>query len=82
MDDENQETEVFDTIKMRTTILNGVSDKQQKFKASNNNNNSLEDDLKWVEENVPATLTEAALPGLVDSEEEIANTKFEASKMD
>ena len=44
--------------------------------------NSIEDDLKWVEENVPATLAETALPALVDSEEEVINTRFEISKMD
>ena len=53
-----------------------VQNKQQKQA------NSIEEDLKWVEENVPASLAENALPGMVDSEEEIANTKFEASKMD
>ncbi|XP_055547052.1 transmembrane protein 87A isoform X2 [Wyeomyia smithii] len=39
-----------------------------------------EDDLKWVEENIPAAIAEAALP-VLDSDEEIVNTKFEVSKM-
>lgn len=39
-----------------------------------------EDDLKWVEENIPAALADAALP-IIDSDEEILNTKFEVSKM-
>ncbi|XP_058826390.1 transmembrane protein 87A [Topomyia yanbarensis] len=39
-----------------------------------------EDDLKWVEDNIPAAIAEAALP-VLDSDEEIVNTKFEVSKM-
>jgi hypothetical protein len=43
---------IADTVKMRTkTISKTTKDQNQK--------SSLEDDLKWVEENVPATLTEA-----------------------
>lgn len=39
-----------------------------------------EDDLRWVEENIPAAIADAALP-ILDSDEEIVNTKFEVSKM-
>lgn len=39
-----------------------------------------EDDLKWVEDNIPAAIADAALP-VLDSDEEIVNTKFEVSKM-
>jgi len=81
MDDENQENEIFDTIKMRTTVINNSGAKSGE-QAQQKQANSIEEDLKWVEENVPASLAENALPGLVDSEEEVANTKFEASKMD
>ncbi|XP_076037637.1 transmembrane protein 87A [Oratosquilla oratoria] len=42
---------------------------------------SVEDDLKWVEENIPSTIADSALP-LLDSDEEIVNTKFEMSKME
>lgn len=38
--------------------------------------NSLDSDLRWVEENIPTS----TLP-LLDSDEEIINTKFEVSKM-
>ena len=74
--DEEQETEVFDSLKMRSTKISTTKVKDA------NQKSTLEDDLKWVEENVPATLTEAALPGLVDSEEEIMTTRLEMSKMD
>ncbi|XP_058059667.1 transmembrane protein 87A [Anopheles bellator] len=39
-----------------------------------------EDNLKWVEDNIPAAIADAALP-VLDSDEEIINTKFEVSKM-
>jgi len=41
-----------------------------------------EDDIKWLEENIPASLVDAALPALVDSDEEIMTTKFERNKME
>jgi len=41
---------------------------------------SIEDDLKWVEENIPTSLVESGIP-LLDSEEEIMTTRFELSKM-
>lgn len=83
-DDENeeQENEIFDSVKMRTTVMINGEHQTKKEKRDAKQANSIEEDLKWVEENVPATLTEAALPGMVDSEEEVQTTKFEASKMD
>lgn len=39
-----------------------------------------DEDLKWVEENIPAAIADAALP-IIDSDEEIINTRFEVSKM-
>ncbi|KAJ8418038.1 hypothetical protein AAFF_G00137470 [Aldrovandia affinis] len=41
-----------------------------------------DEDLKWVEENIPASLTDVALPILLDSDEEIMTTKYEMSKME
>ncbi|XP_066534564.1 transmembrane protein 87A isoform X2 [Hoplias malabaricus] len=41
-----------------------------------------DEDLKWVEENIPASLTDVALPVLLDSDEEIMTTKYEMSKME
>lgn len=82
--DDNQENEIFDSVKMRTKVT--TSDETSADKAAKNsktaNSNNIEDELKWVEENVPSTITEAALPGLADSEEEIMTTRFEISKMD
>ncbi|KAJ1519325.1 hypothetical protein ONE63_004624 [Megalurothrips usitatus] len=39
-----------------------------------------EEDLKWVEDNIPAYLSDSALP-ILDSDEEATNTRFEVSKM-
>lgn len=39
-----------------------------------------EDDLRWVEENIPTAIADATLP-VLDSDEEIINTRFEVSKM-
>nr|CAB3267119.1 transmembrane protein 87A-like [Phallusia mammillata] len=41
-----------------------------------------EEDLKWIEENIPQTLADAALPALLDSDEEVLTTKYEMSKME
>ncbi|XP_072346397.1 transmembrane protein 87A isoform X2 [Scyliorhinus torazame] len=44
--------------------------------------NRMDEDLKWVEENIPSSLTDVALPTLLDSDEEIMTTRFEISKME
>ena len=41
-----------------------------------------EEDLKWIEENIPQTVADAALPVLLDSDEEVVTTKYEMSKME
>nr|XP_020459733.1 transmembrane protein 87B isoform X2 [Monopterus albus] len=43
---------------------------------------SPDEDLKWVEENIPSSLTDVALPVLLDSDEEIMTTKYEMSKLE
>jgi len=47
---------------------------------SRNATTTEEDDLRWVEENIPSSMADSALP-ILDSDEEIINTKFEVSKM-
>uniref|UniRef100_A0A8C7XTM3 Zgc:162698 n=1 Tax=Oryzias sinensis TaxID=183150 RepID=A0A8C7XTM3_9TELE len=42
----------------------------------------VDEDLKWVEENIPSSMADVALPPLLDSDEEIVTTKFEMSKME
>ncbi|XP_052039289.1 transmembrane protein 87A isoform X2 [Apodemus sylvaticus] len=65
--------ESFEGMKMRST-------KQEPN--GNSKANKTEDDLKWVEENVPSSVTDVALPALLDSDEERMITHFERSKME
>ncbi|XP_038164436.1 transmembrane protein 87A isoform X1 [Cyprinodon tularosa] len=44
--------------------------------------NKVDEDLKWVEENIPSSMADMALPPLLDSDEETQTTKFEMSKME
>nr|XP_033808770.1 transmembrane protein 87A isoform X2 [Geotrypetes seraphini] len=75
-EDEQKEpmlTESFEGMKMR-------SSKQETN--GNVKSSKAEDDLKWVEENVPSSVTDVALPSLLDSDEERMITHFERSKME
>ncbi|XP_029808827.1 transmembrane protein 87A isoform X1 [Suricata suricatta] len=67
--------ESFEGMKMRST-------KQEPNGNSKVNKAQQEDDLKWVEENVPSSVTDVALPALLDSDEERMITHFERSKME
>uniref|UniRef100_A0A8C5MLU8 Transmembrane protein 87A n=1 Tax=Leptobrachium leishanense TaxID=445787 RepID=A0A8C5MLU8_9ANUR len=75
-DDELQEPmlkESFEGMKMRSS------------KQETNGNpkvSKAEEDLKWVEENIPSSVTDVALPALLDSDEERMITHFERSKME
>ncbi|KAM4829887.1 transmembrane protein 87A isoform 3-T3 [Thomomys bottae] len=61
-------------MKMRST--------KQEQNGNSKVNKAQEDDLKWVEENVPSSVTDVALPALLDSDEERMITHFERSKME
>lgn len=69
-EDETSMNDAFEGMKMRGKQANG-SPKQR----------SIDDDLKWVEENIPTSVTDKALPSLLDSDEEMMTTKYEMSKM-
>ncbi|XP_040207018.1 transmembrane protein 87B [Rana temporaria] len=82
MDDSDDEEEVFlvtdhlaEGMKLRGTKSepNGTA----KPTASN-----MDEDLKWVEENIPSSFADVALPVLLDSDEEIMMTKYEMSKIE
>lgn len=77
-DEDEEEHFVSDIygVKMRGT--RSTSPKPQHLKPSNST--TEEDDLRWVEENIPTAIADATLPTL-DSDEEIINTRFEVSKM-
>ncbi|NXP54801.1 TM87A protein, partial [Heliornis fulica] len=65
-------------------ILEGMKMRSTKQEPNGNvkANKAQEDDLKWVEENVPSSVTDVALPALLDSDEERMITHFERSKME
>ncbi|CAK5064183.1 unnamed protein product [Meloidogyne enterolobii] len=56
---------------------NGQSNGNVAGKDGENKNSKLEDDLQWIENNIPTTLAEA----LVDEEEDKAQRELEISKM-
>uniref|UniRef100_A0A6P4F159 Transmembrane protein 87A n=1 Tax=Drosophila rhopaloa TaxID=1041015 RepID=A0A6P4F159_DRORH len=77
-DDEDEEDQfVADAYGVKMRGQNGTP------RTSTNSRNATtteEDDLRWVEENIPSSMADSALP-ILDSDEEIINTKFEVSKM-
>lgn len=76
-DDEQKEPmlkESFEGMKMRSS--------KQESNGNSKVSKAQEDDLKWVEENVPSSVTDVALPALLDSDEERMITHFERSKME
>ncbi|KAM6459318.1 transmembrane protein 87A isoform 1-T1 [Liasis olivaceus] len=76
-EDEQKEpmlNESFEGMKMRTS--------KQESNGNPKTSKAQEDDLKWVEENVPSSVTDVALPALLDSDEERMITHFERSKME
>lgn len=77
-DDEDDEEEQFVSdvygVKMRgSRSFNSKMDNPHKT-------TNEEDDLRWVEENIPTSIADVTLP-ILDSDEEIINTRFEVSKM-
>lgn len=75
-DDDEEDQFVADVygVKMRG---NRSSSPKQNHKG---NTTTEEDDLRWVEENIPSAIADVALP-VLDSDEEIISTRFEVSKM-
>ncbi|XP_074650900.1 transmembrane protein 87A-like [Tubulanus polymorphus] len=75
-EDETVMNDAFDGMKMRSKNQTNGSPKQKDSKVK------TEEDLKWIEENIPSSVADTALPSLLDSDEEIMTTKFEMSKME
>lgn len=75
-DDEEEDQFVADAYGVKMRGHQNNIPKSQSPKATT----TEEDDLRWVEENIPSSMADSALP-VLDSDEEIINTKFEVSKM-
>ncbi|XP_028459570.1 transmembrane protein 87A isoform X3 [Perca flavescens] len=79
-DSDDEEIEEF-----ASTNIDGI-----KLRASKHETNGTvkpaevnpEEDLKWVEDNIPSSLADVALPVLLDSDEEIMTTRYEMSKLE
>ncbi|XP_011205617.2 transmembrane protein 87A [Bactrocera dorsalis] len=78
-DDDEEDQFVADAygVKMRSSHANGGTKTPPNAQRGTT---TEEDDLRWVEENIPSSMSEPALP-VLDSDEEIINTRFEVSKM-
>lgn len=77
-DDDEEDQFVADVygVKMRGTR----NTSSPKLNNHNKATTTDEDDLRWVEENIPTAIADATLP-VLDSDEEIISTRFEVSKM-
>lgn len=72
--------EAYDDDEEKEHLVNdayGVKVRLHNQRSSSPKSNSVEDDIKWLEENVTI---EPTLP-ILDSDEELVNTRFEVSKM-
>ncbi|XP_073401263.1 transmembrane protein 87B [Dendrobates tinctorius] len=78
MDDSDDEVEEFIVTDHLGMKLRGT--KTEPNGTAKNTATSADEDLKWVEENIPSSFADIALPVLLDSDEEIMMTKYEMSK--
>ncbi|KAF6717669.1 Transmembrane protein 87A [Oryzias melastigma] len=82
IDEDNEEEEAKEP--MLNEAFEGM--KMRGSKPDTNGSQKLlskeDEDLKWVEENLPISVADVALPAMLDEEEEILKTKMERSKME
>ncbi|XP_078594222.1 transmembrane protein 87A-like isoform X2 [Branchiostoma floridae x Branchiostoma japonicum] len=72
--------DAFEGMKMRG--LTGKNNANGNSPSRNDTDTKAEEDLKWIEENIPSSVADTALPSLLDSDEEIMTTRFEMNKME
>lgn len=75
-EDEDEQTihDAFEGMKLRNIKKNGAA-------TNRGSGAGMEDDLKWVEENIPSSMADTVLEQFVDSEEENEQKLYEYSKM-
>lgn len=71
-EDEPQVKSFHDTVKRRG---------ERKKSETVDPDEKMEEDLKWIDENIPETVADAAIPTMLDSDEDVVDTKYEISKM-
>ncbi|XP_041122474.1 transmembrane protein 87A-like [Polyodon spathula] len=80
--DEDEEDEMKEP--MLNEAFEGMKMRGAKTEANGNSKSvyTEDEDLKWVEENIPAAVVDVALPAMLDEEEEMMKTRMERSKME
>lgn len=73
-DDDEEDQFVSDAYGVKVRFHNRSSSPKPK------STTSAEEDIRWIEDNIPTSMGDPTLP-ILDSDEEIMNTKFEVSKM-
>jgi len=66
---------LVETTKLRQV---NTSDKKEKLTQAE----QQDKDLQWLDENIPQTMADQALPILIDSDDDVKETKLEMSKID
>ncbi|XP_012714663.2 transmembrane protein 87A isoform X2 [Fundulus heteroclitus] len=82
--DDSDDEEIEEFI-ASSNIADGIklrADKSETNGTAKHPETNPDEDLKWVEDNIPSSLTDVALPVLLDSDEEIMTTKYEMSKLE
>nr|XP_015218474.1 PREDICTED: transmembrane protein 87B isoform X1 [Lepisosteus oculatus] len=82
MDDSDDEE--IEEFLLSDNLADGIKQRSSKTESNGTSNPVAhpDEDLRWVEENIPSSLSDVALPVLLDSDEEIMTTKYEMSKME
>ncbi|XP_065323383.1 transmembrane protein 87A-like isoform X2 [Gordionus sp. m RMFG-2023] len=80
-DEENELYSAKGVVKMRSFTSEDRRPLVSHKSNSNHAKNTTEDDLKWIEDNIPPLIADTALPNILDSEEEENIRRFEIGKM-
>lgn len=83
VDDVDSEDEMDTEAKTKSNVSKNVKKRggEGGGNAPVDQDEKMEDDLKWIDENIPETLAEGSA-ALIDSDDEVMNTKYEMSKME
>ncbi|XP_018428465.1 PREDICTED: transmembrane protein 87B [Nanorana parkeri] len=85
MDDSDDEVEEFLVTDHLGNLSEGMKLRGTKSEPNGTAKSAAantDEDLKWVEDNIPNSFADVALPVLLDSDEEIMMTKYEMSKIE
>merc|ERR1711953_303628 len=82
-DVDTDDDEDMDEVKTKSNLTQNLKKRggDSSTVAQIDQDEKMEDDLKWIDENIPETLAEGSA-ALIDSDDEVMNTKYEMSKME